>query len=203
MLIGYARVSTRDQETHLQLDALSRAGVAVVYQEKTSSVGARPRLQEVIALLQPGDVLVVYKMDRVARSLKDLLSILDRIKAADAAIRSLTEPLDTSSTYGVFMVQVLGAVAQLERSIIRERSVAGQVAAYKRGIRWGGRQPKLSPAQQLEMRALRAQGVKLRELCTRYDVVMSTVCRYLNPDSVPLAPAPKLPVLGPLISPDE
>ena len=87
--------------------------------------------------LCPGDVLVVYKMDRIARSLKDLLSILDRIKVAGADIRSLTEPLDTAGPIGTFMVQVLGAVAQLERSIIRQRSVAGQVAAYKRGVRWG------------------------------------------------------------------
>lgn len=138
MLIGYARVSTKDQETHLQLDALAKAGVERVYQEKTSSVGARPELQKVLEALCPGDVLVVYKMDRIARSLKDLLSILDRIKVAGADIRSLTEPLDTAGPIGTFMVQVLGAVAQLERSIIRQRSVAGQVAAYKRGVRWGG-----------------------------------------------------------------
>lgn len=203
MLIGYARVSTRDQETRLQLDALAKAGVSDIRQEKCSSVGARPELQLLLSQLQPGDVLVIYKMDRVARSLSDLLSILDRIKVAGAAIRSLTEPLDTSGPIGTFMVQVLGAVAQLERSIIRQRSVAGQVAAYKRGIRWGGRSPKLSLEQQTELRALRAQGVKLRELCTRYDVAMSTVCRYLNPDSAPVPPAPKLPVLGPLLSPDD
>lgn len=139
MLIGYARVSSRDQETHLQLDALAKAGVSVVYQEKTSSVGARPELQKLLAALLPGDVLVIYKMDRIARSLKDLLAILDRIKIAGAAIRSLTEPLDTSSPIGTFMIQVLGAVAQLERSIIRERAIAGQVAARMRGVTWGGR----------------------------------------------------------------
>lgn len=139
MLIGYVRVSSRDQETHLQLDALAKAGVSVVYQEKTSSVGARPELQKLLAALLPGDVLVIYKMDRIARSLKDLLAILDRIKIAGAAIRSLTEPLDTSSPIGTFMIQVLGAVAQLERSIIRERAIAGQVAARMRGVTWGGR----------------------------------------------------------------
>ena len=154
-LIGYARVSTRGQETFLQLDALRKAGVVDIRQEKGSSVGPRPELQRALASLCPGDVLVVYKMDRVARSLKDLLAILDRIKASGAAIRSLTEPLDTSGPIGTFMVQVLGAVAQLERSIIRERALAGQVAAYKRGVRWGGRAPKLSDAQQLELFHLR------------------------------------------------
>ena len=138
-LIGYARVSSRIQETHLQLDALKAAGVIEIHQEKTSSVGARPELQKLLAVLQKGDTLVVYKMDRIARSLKDLLAILDRIQASGAAIRSLTEPLDTSGPIGMFMVQVLGAVAQLERSIIRERAIAGQVAARMRGVTWGGK----------------------------------------------------------------
>lgn len=138
-LIGYARVSSRDQETHLQLDALKAAGVQEIHQEKTSSVGTRPELQKVLASLQKGDTLVVYKMDRIARSLKDLLGILDRIQVAGAAIRSLTEPLDTSGPIGMFMVQVLGAVAQLERSMIRERAIAGQVAARMRGVTWGGK----------------------------------------------------------------
>lgn len=151
-LIGYARVSTKDQETHLQLDALARAGVTVVFQEKSSSVGARPELQRLLGSLCSGDVLVVYKMDRVARSLKDLLSILDRIKSAGADIRSLTEPLDTSGPIGTFMVQVLGAVAQLERSIIRQRTVAGQVSAIKRGVVFG--RPKLlSPDREVALLA--------------------------------------------------
>ena len=139
MLIGYARVSSREQETHLQLDALRAAGVAQIREEKTSSVGQRPELQKVLASLCPGDVLVVYKMDRIARSLKDLLGILDRVAAAGASIRSLTEPLDTTGPIGMFMVQVLGAVAQLERSMIRERAIAGQVAARMRGVTWGGK----------------------------------------------------------------
>lgn len=139
MHIGYARVSSREQETHLQLDALRAAGVAQIREEKTSSVGQRPELQKVLASLCPGDVLVVYKMDRIARSLKDLLGILDRVAAAGASIRSLTEPLDTTGPIGMFMVQVLGAVAQLERSMIRERAIAGQVAARMRGVTWGGK----------------------------------------------------------------
>lgn len=142
MLIGYARVSTKEQETYLQIDALGKAGVTKIYQEKASAVSARPQLQKCLASLRPGDVLVVYKMDRIARSLKDLLSILDQISRVGAAIRSLTEPLDTSGPIGTFMVQVLGAVAQLERSIIRERALAGQIAAYNRGVRWGGESRK-------------------------------------------------------------
>lgn len=195
MLIGYARVSTREQETHLQIDALENAGVSRIYQEKASAVSVRPQLQRCLSGLQAGDILVVYKMDRVARSLKDLLSILERVQAVGAHIRSLTEPLDTSVPVGIFMVQVLGAVAQLERSIIRERALAGQVAAYNRGVRWGGSRGKLTEAQQSELRQLKTSGATLKQLMARYDISMSTVCRYLNPESSRNV-RPKLPVLG-------
>ena len=99
-LVGYARVSTTGQETHLQIDALKKAGVSVIYEEKTSSVGARPELHKLLDELKKGDCLVVYKMDRIARSLKDLMGILERVQQAGANIRSLTEPLDTSVPVG-------------------------------------------------------------------------------------------------------
>ena len=137
MLIGYARVSTNDQDTALQLDALKTAGVRLIFNESGSGVGPRPQLQRALARLVAGDVLVVWKLDRVARSLGDLLSILDRLKVAGASIRSLTEPIDTSSPIGEFTFQILGAVAQLERSMIRERVIAGQAAARARGKKWG------------------------------------------------------------------
>ena len=194
-LVGYARVSTLGQETNLQIDALEKAGVSVIYQEKTSSVGARPELHKLLDCLSKGDCLVVYKMDRIARSLKDLMSILERVQSVGANIRSLTEPLDTSVPVGIFMVQVLGAVAQLERSIIRERALAGQIAAYNRGVRWGGSRGKLTDAQQFELRQLKASGATLKHLMARYDISMSTVCRYLNPQSSRNV-RPKLPVLG-------
>jgi DNA invertase Pin-like site-specific DNA recombinase len=134
---GYARVSTSEQETSLQIDALHAAGITSIFEENCSGVGPRPRLREAIETLGAGDVLVVWKIDRIARSLGDLLSILAKLKRAGAAIRSLTEPIDTSSPIGVFTVQILGAVAELERSIIRERVMAGQAAAKARGKRWG------------------------------------------------------------------
>ncbi|TCP18249.1 recombinase family protein [Simplicispira metamorpha] len=179
MLIGYARVSTRDQETHLQLDALKKAGVEVVYQEKASAVSVRPELQRVLSTLKAGDVLVVYKMDRVARSLKDLLSILESVSASGAAIRSLTEPLDTSVPVGIFMVQVLGAVAQLERSIIRERTVAGQVSAIKRGVQFG--RPKLlSPEREAELLALVDSGVNQSAAAREFGVSLIVVRRLVD-----------------------
>lgn len=135
--VGYARVSTADQDTALQLDALKKAGVRTVFREAGSGVGPRPELYRALGTLAAGDVLVVWKIDRVARSLGDLLGILARLKAVGAAVRSLTEPIDTSSPIGEFTFQILGAVAQLERSMIRERVMAGQAAARARGKTWG------------------------------------------------------------------
>ena len=134
-LVGYARASTNDQETRLQRDALRKAGAERVYEEKASAVAKRPELERCLANMRPGDVLVVWKLDRLARSLRDLLTILERLHAAGAGIRSLTEPVDTATPAGMLMVQVLGAVAQFERSIIRERVMAGQRAARARGQR--------------------------------------------------------------------
>lgn len=137
MLIGYARVSTVSQETQLQLDALKAAGVSTVFVEKVSGVGPRPELQRCLAALQPGDTIVVYKVDRLARSLKDLLSMLDRLRAQGCSLKSLTEPVDTSSSMGEFVLQILGAVAQFERSLIRDRCEAGRRAFRERGGTFG------------------------------------------------------------------
>lgn len=193
MIYGYARVSTKEQETRMQIDALNAAGALVIRQEKCSSVGERPELRLLLSELRQGDVLLVYKMDRVARSLKDLLNILDQLTLAGAAIRSLTEPLDTSGPIGIFMVQVLGAVAQLERSIIRERSVAGQIAAYKRGVKLG-RKKHATPPETVElMRADRATGLYTwAELGVKYGKHASTVKRLVSGKTCRVS----MPVLG-------
>ena len=133
MLVGYARVSTVDQDTALQLAALRGAGVRKVFDEKRSAVVSRPELELALRALRAGDVLVVYKVDRLARSLSDLLSILRRIEEAGAEFRSLTEPINTASPAGRLMLQLLGAFAEFERSLIRERSRAGQLAAVEAG----------------------------------------------------------------------
>lgn len=149
MNVGYARVSTQDQDTALQLDALSKAGCGVVFEEKASGASRRGRRELALCLasLKKGDVLVIYKIDRIARSLFDLLDILRSLEAVGATIRSITEPLDAGSPMGLFMLQMLGAVAQLERSMIRERSIAGQLAARERG-RMPGRIRALSVADE-------------------------------------------------------
>lgn len=193
MIYGYARVSTKEQETRMQIDALEAAGALVIRQETCSSVGERPELRRLLSELKRGDVLLVYKMDRVARSLKDLLNILDQLTLAGAAIRSLTEPLDTSGPIGIFMVQVLGAVAQLERSIIRERSVAGQIAAYKRGVQLGRQKHATSPETVVEMKRLRATGeYTWAALGAHFGVHESTAKRLVTGKTT----RKKMPVLG-------
>lgn len=152
MLVGYARVSTQDQDTALQLDALHKAGCTEIFQEKASGASRRGRkeLDRCLAALKRGDVLIVYKIDRIARSLFDLLDILRHLERIGATIKSTTEPLDTTNSMGMFVVQILGAVAQLERSMIRERSIAGQVAARERG-RLPGRTRSLLADQELAL----------------------------------------------------
>jgi DNA invertase Pin-like site-specific DNA recombinase len=198
MLYGYARVSTSEQENHLQLDALNAAGVQRVFSEKRSSVGDRPQLRAVVGALRQGDVLVVYKLDRVARSLKDLLNILEAVQHVGAGFRSLTEPIDTSSPVGVFIVQILGAVGQFERTLIRERAIAGQVAAYRRGVRWGGQPRVVSEADAWEIFQLRETGLfTIPMLADIFGCSESTVWRSIwiasRPDAAKLR---RLPVLG-------
>lgn len=197
MLVGYARVSTIDQETSLQLDALRAAGVHRIYQEKTSSVGSRPELQRALREMLPGDVLVVWKLDRLARSLMDLLSLLDKLAGLGCAFRSLTEPVDTSTPMGVFMLQVLGAVAQLERSMIRERSIAGQVAAINRGVKIG-RPKSLSDEQEEKVLDMWRGGHSMKALSRHFGVHMTAIRRVVyrvtNPDHPWLKP--KRPVIG-------
>lgn len=195
MLVGYARVSTNDQDTALQLDALKRAGVRVVYNEAGSGVGPRPELQKALDRLCTGDVLVVWKLDRVARSLGDLLRILDHLKSCGASIRSLTEPIDTSSPIGEFTFQILGAVAQLERSMIRERVMAGQAAAKARGKRWGPPR-SLSPEQEAQLVELWLTGdFTQRELAARFRVGLGVaklaIYRVVRPDAPYLMSRPR------------
>ena len=138
-LIGYARVSTLDQEPALQLDALAAAGCTKVFDDRASGARAdRPGLRQALDYVRDGDVLVVWKLDRLSRSLKDLLLILERITAAGAGFRSLTEAIDTTVPAGRMMMQMLGAFAEYEREMVKERTQAGLKAARAQG-RHGGR----------------------------------------------------------------
>lgn len=179
MFIGYARVSTQDQDTALQIDALKKAGCQKIYEEKASGATRRGRaeLARCLASLGKGDVLVVYKIDRIARSLFDLLDILGQLERVGATIKSITEPLDTTNSMGVFVIQILGAVAQLERSMIRERSIAGQQAARARG-RIPGRARSLTEDEESALVSEYLQGgATFKGLALKYGVTESTAKR--------------------------
>lgn len=177
MLLGYARVSTSEQDVSSQVTALRRAGVRKITQEWRSGAEDRPELEKLLARLKPGDVLVVYKVDRLARSLRDLLRVLDVVAAAGATFKSLTEPIETGTPAGVMLVQLLGAFAQFERAIIRERCEAGRVAAVGRGVRFG-RPPKL---QRDEVQRLAREGWSQTDIARRFSCHPSSVNRVLRP----------------------
>lgn len=180
MRYGYARVSTDEQRTHAQTDALEAAGCEVIFEEKRSGgTMARPLLHKMLDSLKPGDVVIVYKMDRIARSLRDLMDIQDRIHRAGADFKSLTEVIDTTSPAGRMIFQILGAFAEFERAIIRERTIVGLHAAMERGAKPG--QPSKIPTAEIpKVVQLRENGETLTSIARRYDVHLSSVKRALD-----------------------
>src|SRR6201996_2425255 len=155
-LIGYARVSTEDQGTDPQADELRAAGCAVVLEEHASGADrSRPVLARLLRDIQPGETLVVVRLDRLARSVSHLLAVIEQLEAAGAHFRSLRDPIDTKTPQGMFSLQVLGAVAQLERALIAERTKAGLQAARRRG-RIGGN-PGLRARVPAAIRKVRAR----------------------------------------------
>ena len=155
MLIGYARVSTDDQDTATQVAALEAAGCKRIFREKASGGRwERPQFLRLLNQLRAGDVVVVWKLDRLSRSLRDVLTIMEQLGVAGAEFRSLTETIDTTTPAGRMMMQIVGAFAEFERAMLRERTQAGVDAARQQG-RVGGRRPKLSPQQQSEIRKAR------------------------------------------------
>lgn len=186
MLVGYARVSSTEQETRMQRDALQAAGVGQVWEEKRSACGRRPVLVRLLYSLRRGDVVVVYKLDRLARSLSHLLALLSRIEALGAGLRSLTEPVDTTTPAGRMLVQLLGAFAEFERALIRERSMAGQDAAKARGVQFG-RPRAMTSLQEQEAVARVLAGETMAAVARDYGCHLSSVKRAVlrvrKPDS--------------------
>ena len=181
MLFGYARVSKGDnQDPRAQVAALRAAGVERLYTDYASGGRwDRPELHRLLDQLRPGDVVVVWKLDRLSRSLKDLLHIMDRIAHAEAGFRSLTEAIDTTSPAGRMLMQMVDSCAEFERAMIRERTQAGLAAARARG-RIGGRRPALGPAQQAEVVAMVTSGRKTQAEAARlFHVHPATVSRRL------------------------
>ena len=151
MMLGYARVSTNEQDTAVQVSALKAAGCEKIFREKASGGRwDRPELHRLLDQLRKCDVVVVSCLDRLSRSLRDVLTIMERIEEANAGLRSLAEAIDTTTAPGRMMMQMVGAFAEFERAMLRERTKAGLDAARKQG-RIGGRRPKLRPNQQEEI----------------------------------------------------
>jgi DNA invertase Pin-like site-specific DNA recombinase len=181
MLIGYARISTSEQDTKMQVGALQSAGCGLIFREKASGGRwERPELHKLLSQLRKGDVLVVWKLDRLSRSLRDVLTIMERLQEKKAGFRSLTEAVDTTTPAGRMMMQMVGAFAEFERAMLKQRTKAGLDAARKEG-RIGGRRPKLKPQQQQEIVRLVRTGKKTAADAARlFGVHPATVSRLLQ-----------------------
>ena len=137
MKVGYARVSTKEQHLDMQLTALTDAGCEKIYTEKVSGVGERVELQEALQYLREGDCLVVYKLDRLGRSMRDLLNIMTDLEKRGVGVISLKDGIDASSTSGKLIMHIFAALAEFERDLIRERTGEGRAAALKKGVKFG------------------------------------------------------------------
>ena len=180
MLVGYARVSTQDQKPELQLDALKAAGCEKVFVEKASGAQReRPELKAALDYMRDGDTLVVWKLDRLARSMKQLIETVEGLEEGGVGFRSLTEAIDTTTAGGKLVFHVFGALAEFERSIIRERTRAGLDAARARG-RKGGRPPKLKESDLKAARAMLAdKSITVEEVAKHLRVSPATLYRHL------------------------
>ena len=181
LLIGYARISKGDdQSTALQRRALKEAGCERVFEEVASGGRwDRPELHRMIDQLRAGDVVLVWKLDRLSRSLKDLLHLLEKVQTAGAGFRSLTEAIDTTTPAGRMMMQMVGSFAEFERAMIRERTGAGLAAARAEG-RIGGRRPKLTAAQRADVVENVTSGRKsAAQMARLYSVSEPTISRII------------------------
>ena len=181
MLLGYARVSKGDDQTNaLQIKALKAAGCRRLFEDAVfGGRWDRPQLHRMLGQLRKGDTMVVWKLDCLSRSLKDVLHIMERIAKAGADFRSVTETIDTTTPAGRQLMQMVGSFAEFERAKIRERTSAGLAAARAEG-RVGGRRPKLNPEQQADIVENVSSGRwTAAQMARRYEVSEPTVSRLL------------------------
>jgi DNA invertase Pin-like site-specific DNA recombinase len=184
MLIGYARVSTDDQNLHLQRDALAAGGCEKVFEDKASGAKAdRPGLTAAIEFARRGDLLVIWRLDRLGRSLKDLIRLAELLDGRGVGLRSLTDSIDTSSSGGRLVFHMFGALAEFERQLIRERTTAGLAAARARG-RFGGRRKALDPdKRRLAVQLYAERKHTVREICRLMGISKPTLYSYVGETS--------------------
>jgi DNA invertase Pin-like site-specific DNA recombinase len=179
-LIGYARVSTEDQDLKMQIDALEKAGCWNIYTEKRSATrGPRPKFELALIDLRPGDTLVAWKYDRLFRTPRDLYKLLDRLEEIGADAKSLTEDLDITTPVGELMLGLTALLAQFEVRSTSQRTAAGIKAIQERGLRYGAK-PKLSDAKAARMIAERKAGKTVAALAGKYGVSTASVTNYVN-----------------------
>ena len=181
MLIGYARVSTHDQNLDLQKDALLKADCEKIYvDKKTGSHINRDGLEKAIEMLRAGDTLVVWRLDRLARSLKHLIELITDLEERNIGFKSLTESIDTTTSSGKLIFHIFGALAEFERGVIADRTLAGLAAARARG-RLGGRPPKLSTKQQKHaVKLYKKKKLPISEICHLMGISKQTLYTYLK-----------------------
>lgn len=178
--MGYARVSTTDQNPELQLDALNAAGCFRVWTDKASGAKTdRPELAALMDALRPGDTLVVWRLDRLGRSLPHLIETVTELEARGVAFKSLTEEINTTTPGGKLIFHIFGALAEFERNLIRERTMAGLSAARDRG-RVGGRPSSLTAAKKRQAKKMRGDGVPMTEIAEVLNIARSTLYRNLK-----------------------
>ena len=180
MMIGYARVSTEDQRLDPQRQALRDAGCERIFEDTAGGVAERPALREALAQLRAGDTLVVWRLDRLGRSLKDLIDHAESLRTQGVGLRSLKEAIDTDSSTGQLVFHIFGALAEFERALIRERTRAGLAAARARG-RVGGRRKRLGEEQRRHAVELyRSRQRTVKEICALVGVSRSTLYAYVE-----------------------
>jgi DNA invertase Pin-like site-specific DNA recombinase len=182
MLIGYARVSTQDQTLDLQRDALKAAGCELIFTDKVSGTSTeRKGLEQAQGKLRPGDTLVVWRLDRLGRSLPHLIETITGLEKEGIGFKSLTEQIDTTTSGGKLIFHIFGALAEFERNLIRERTIAGLEAARARG-RKGGR-PKLDGTNkkaQLARKLYQEKDRSIQDICHNLNISRATFYRYIN-----------------------
>lgn len=180
MLIGYARVSTEDQRLDLQRHALEEAGCERIYEDTAGGAAERPALGQALAQLRAGDTLVVWRLDRLGRSLKDLIAHAESLRTQGVGLRSLKEAIDTDSSAGQLVFHIFGALAEFERALIRERTRAG-LAAARAGGRVGGRRKRLDEDQRRHAVELyRSRQRTVKEICALVGISRSTLYAYVE-----------------------